>query len=78
MSQKRDTNSCPDGYYRVLNTSELSELLQDEGKMDQIVRLNEKVDFAINALIFKHIMFSQSIILYTLLRSPLGKDCNVE
>lgn len=42
MSQRRDTNSCPDGYYRVLNTSELRELLQDEEKMDQIVRLNEK------------------------------------
>ncbi|XP_062392134.1 vacuolar protein sorting-associated protein 37D [Sardina pilchardus] len=42
MSQKRDTNSCPDGYYRILNTSELRELLQDEEKMDQIVRLNEK------------------------------------
>lgn len=43
MSQKRDTNCYPDGYYRVLNTSELRELLQDEEKMDQIVRLNEKV-----------------------------------
>ncbi|XP_063060118.1 vacuolar protein sorting-associated protein 37D [Engraulis encrasicolus] len=42
MSQRRDTNSCPDGYYRVLNTSELRELLQDEEKMDQIVRLNDK------------------------------------
>ncbi|KAG9282029.1 vacuolar protein sorting-associated protein 37D [Astyanax mexicanus] len=42
MSQKqREANSCPDGY-RVLNTSELRELLQDEEKMDQIVRLNEK------------------------------------
>ncbi|KAI5089448.1 vacuolar protein sorting-associated protein 37D, partial [Silurus meridionalis] len=42
MSQKREVNSCPDGY-RVLNTSELRELLQDEGKMDKIVRLSEKV-----------------------------------
>ncbi|KAL7834509.1 hypothetical protein SRHO_G00287560 [Serrasalmus rhombeus] len=41
MSQPRAPNSCPDGY-RVLNTSELQELLQDEEKMDQIVRLNEK------------------------------------
>lgn len=61
MSQKRDTNCCPDGYYRVLNTSELRELLQDEEKMDQIVRLNEKVDFFdINAVIMNHITFSQS------------------
>lgn len=42
MSQKRDVNSYPDGY-RVLNTSELRELLQDEDKMNQIVRLSEKV-----------------------------------
>ncbi|XP_056602348.1 vacuolar protein sorting-associated protein 37D [Triplophysa dalaica] len=41
MSQKRDVNSYPDGY-RVLNTSELRELLQDEDKMNQIVRLSEK------------------------------------
>ncbi|XP_076867213.1 vacuolar protein sorting-associated protein 37D [Brachyhypopomus gauderio] len=41
MSQKREPNSCPDGY-RVLNTNELRELLQDDEKMDQIVRLNEK------------------------------------
>lgn len=42
MSQKRDVNSYPDGY-RVLNSSELRELLQDEEKMNQIVRLSEKV-----------------------------------
>lgn len=42
MSQKREVNSCPDGY-RVLSTSELRELLQDEAKMDKIVRLSEKV-----------------------------------
>ncbi|XP_060768947.1 vacuolar protein sorting-associated protein 37D [Neoarius graeffei] len=41
MSQKREVNSCPDGY-RVLSTSELRELLQDEAKMDKIVRLSEK------------------------------------
>ncbi|XP_065140315.1 vacuolar protein sorting-associated protein 37D [Paramisgurnus dabryanus] len=41
MSQKKDVNSYPDGY-RVLNTSELRELLQDEDKMNQIVRLSEK------------------------------------
>ncbi|XP_026777391.1 vacuolar protein sorting-associated protein 37D isoform X1 [Pangasianodon hypophthalmus] len=41
MSQKREVNSCPDGY-RVLSTSELRELLQDETKMDKIVRLSEK------------------------------------
>lgn len=42
MSQKRDVNSYPDGY-RVLNSSELQELLQDEEKMNQIVLLSEKV-----------------------------------
>ncbi|KAM6970200.1 vacuolar protein sorting-associated protein 37D [Aplochiton taeniatus] len=41
MSYSKDANSCPEGY-RALNTSELQELLQDEEKMDQIVRLNEK------------------------------------
>lgn len=70
MSQKRDTNCYPDGYYRVLNTSELRELLQDEEKMDQIVRLNEKVDFfAINTIILNHITFSLSITLRNLLYS---------
>lgn len=42
MSNFKDTNSTPDGY-RALNMSELQELLQDKEKMDQIVRLNEKV-----------------------------------
>lgn len=41
MSQKSDANSYPDGY-RVLNSCELRELLQDEDKMNQIVRLSEK------------------------------------
>ncbi|XP_010869171.1 vacuolar protein sorting-associated protein 37D [Esox lucius] len=41
MSNFKDTNSTPDGY-RALNTRELQELLQDEEKMDHIVRLNEK------------------------------------
>ncbi|XP_061106173.1 vacuolar protein sorting-associated protein 37D [Conger conger] len=41
MSHNRDPNSTPDGF-RVLNTSELRELLKDEEKMDQIVRLSEK------------------------------------
>ncbi|KAJ8343027.1 hypothetical protein SKAU_G00329550 [Synaphobranchus kaupii] len=41
MSHSRDPNSTPDGF-RVLTTSELRELLKDEEKMDQIVRLSEK------------------------------------
>ncbi|XP_056141489.1 vacuolar protein sorting-associated protein 37D [Lampris incognitus] len=41
MSNFKDTNNCPDGY-RALSTSELRELLQNEEKMDQIIRLNEK------------------------------------
>ncbi|KAJ8394737.1 hypothetical protein AAFF_G00043370 [Aldrovandia affinis] len=41
MSHNRDPNSNPDGY-RVLNTSELRDLLQNEEKMDQIVKLSEK------------------------------------
>ncbi|KAM4620262.1 vacuolar protein sorting-associated protein 37D [Polymixia lowei] len=41
MSNFKDTNSCPDGY-RALSTSELRELLQNEDKMDQIIRLDEK------------------------------------
>lgn len=48
MSQKREVNSCPDGY-RVLSTSELRELLQDETKMDKIVRLSEKVSYDMKA-----------------------------
>ncbi|XP_047463084.1 vacuolar protein sorting-associated protein 37D [Mugil cephalus] len=41
MSNLKEANSCPDGY-RALNTSELRELLQNDDKMDQIIRLNEK------------------------------------
>ncbi|KAM7373981.1 hypothetical protein PAMP_006661 [Pampus punctatissimus] len=41
MSNLKESNTCPDGY-RALNTSELSELLQNDDKMDQIIRLNEK------------------------------------
>ncbi|KAL4660580.1 vacuolar protein sorting-associated protein 37D [Arapaima gigas] len=39
MSQKRDSN--PDGF-RLFSTSELRDLLQDEHKMDQMVKLSEK------------------------------------
>lgn len=42
MSNLKEANTCPDGY-RALNTSELRELLQNDDKMDQIIRLNEKV-----------------------------------
>lgn len=41
MSTVKESNSCPDGY-RALSTSELRELLQNDDKMDQIIRLNEK------------------------------------
>ncbi|XP_020564815.1 vacuolar protein sorting-associated protein 37D isoform X2 [Oryzias latipes] len=41
MSSSRENGGCPDGY-RALNTSELRELLQNDDKMDQIIRLNEK------------------------------------
>ncbi|XP_024120154.1 vacuolar protein sorting-associated protein 37D [Oryzias melastigma] len=41
MSSTREAGGCPDGY-RALNTSELRELLQNDDKMDQIIRLNEK------------------------------------
>ncbi|XP_049895086.1 vacuolar protein sorting-associated protein 37D [Epinephelus moara] len=41
MSGLKESNSCPDGY-RALSTSELRELLQNDDKMDQILRLNEK------------------------------------
>ncbi|XP_071761332.2 vacuolar protein sorting-associated protein 37D [Centroberyx gerrardi] len=41
MSNLKESNSCPDGY-RALSTSELRELLQNDDKMDQIIRLNEK------------------------------------
>lgn len=42
MSSSKESNCCPDGY-RALSTSELKELLQNDDKMDQIIRLNEKV-----------------------------------
>uniref|UniRef100_A0AAV2JAR7 Uncharacterized protein n=1 Tax=Knipowitschia caucasica TaxID=637954 RepID=A0AAV2JAR7_KNICA len=35
-------SACPDGY-RELSTDELRELLLDDGKMEQIIRMNEKV-----------------------------------
>lgn len=41
MSNLKESNTCPDGY-RALSTSELRELLQNDDKMDQILRLNEK------------------------------------
>ncbi|XP_078121856.1 vacuolar protein sorting-associated protein 37D [Sander vitreus] len=41
MSNLKEANTCPDGY-RALSTSELRELLQNDDKMDQILRLNEK------------------------------------
>ncbi|XP_041863414.1 vacuolar protein sorting-associated protein 37D [Melanotaenia boesemani] len=41
MSNLKEANSCPDGY-RALSTAELRELLQNDDKMDQIIRLNEK------------------------------------
>uniref|UniRef100_A0A3Q3AKA3 VPS37D subunit of ESCRT-I n=1 Tax=Kryptolebias marmoratus TaxID=37003 RepID=A0A3Q3AKA3_KRYMA len=41
MSTVKEPNSCPDGY-RALSTAELRELLQDDDKMDKIIRLNEK------------------------------------
>lgn len=48
MSNLKESNTCPDGY-RALNTSELTELLQNDDKMDQIIRLNEKVCFLSSA-----------------------------
>ena len=42
MSNLKEANTCPDGY-RALSASELRELLQNDDKMDQIIRLNEKV-----------------------------------
>lgn len=36
------SSCCPDGY-RALSSAELRELLQNDDKMDQIIRLNEKV-----------------------------------
>ncbi|XP_034406700.1 vacuolar protein sorting-associated protein 37D [Cyclopterus lumpus] len=41
MSNLKESSTCPDGY-RALSTSELRELLQNDDKMDQILRLNEK------------------------------------
>ncbi|XP_068457358.1 vacuolar protein sorting-associated protein 37D [Clinocottus analis] len=41
MSNLKEASTCPDGY-RALSTSELRELLQNDDKMDQILRLNEK------------------------------------
>ncbi|XP_069001991.1 vacuolar protein sorting-associated protein 37D [Embiotoca jacksoni] len=41
MSNLKEASTCPDGY-RALSTSELRELLQNDDKMDQIIRLNEK------------------------------------
>ncbi|XP_061073413.1 vacuolar protein sorting-associated protein 37D-like [Conger conger] len=41
MSRSRDLNSNPD-QFRILNTNELRNLLQDEGTMDQIIRLSQK------------------------------------
>lgn len=42
MSRLKESSTCPDGY-RALSTSELRELLQNDEKMDQIIRLNETV-----------------------------------
>ncbi|KAK2828404.1 hypothetical protein Q5P01_019438 [Channa striata] len=42
MSSSKESSTCPDGY-RALSTSELRELLHNDDKMDQIVRLNEKL-----------------------------------
>eukprot|EP00066_Takifugu_rubripes_P020329 XP_011609595.1 PREDICTED: vacuolar protein sorting-associated protein 37B-like isoform X1 [Takifugu rubripes] len=41
MSKATEFGSCPDAY-RSLNTEELSELLQNDDKMDQIIALDEK------------------------------------
>ncbi|XP_041657534.1 vacuolar protein sorting-associated protein 37D isoform X1 [Cheilinus undulatus] len=41
MSSVMEASTCPDGY-RALSDCELSELLQNDDKMDQIIRLNEK------------------------------------
>lgn len=42
MSNSKEGTSCPDGY-RALSTTELRQLLHSDDKMDQIIRLNEKV-----------------------------------
>ncbi|XP_060941759.1 vacuolar protein sorting-associated protein 37D [Limanda limanda] len=39
-SGSQETDSCPDGY-RALSPAELRELLHSDGKMDQIIRLND-------------------------------------
>lgn len=41
MSTAKEPSACPDGY-RALSAGELGELLQNDDKMDQIIRLNEK------------------------------------
>ncbi|KAM8742338.1 vacuolar protein sorting-associated protein 37D [Acanthopagrus schlegelii] len=41
MAQLKELKCCPDGY-RALNSTELTELLHNDDKMDQIIRLNEK------------------------------------
>lgn len=46
MSNPKEASTCPDGY-RALSTSELRELLQNDDKMDQIIRLNEKVRYPV-------------------------------
>lgn len=42
MSKAKDLGSCPD-MYRSLNTAELTELLQNDDKMEQMIGLDEKV-----------------------------------
>lgn len=42
MSKSTESGACPDGY-RAVSTGELRELLRSDDKMDQIIRLNEKV-----------------------------------
>ncbi|KAJ8368381.1 hypothetical protein SKAU_G00084090 [Synaphobranchus kaupii] len=41
MSRNRDLNCNPD-HFKILNTNELRDLLQDEETMDQIIRLSQK------------------------------------
>ncbi|XP_061754903.1 vacuolar protein sorting-associated protein 37D [Nerophis ophidion] len=41
MSNLKESSACPDGY-RALSTGELRELLQNDDKMEQIIRLDEK------------------------------------
>lgn len=42
MSKATEFGSCPD-MYRSLSSEELSELLQNDNKMDQMIALDEKV-----------------------------------